>query len=72
MNKQQQLIHELTVTKTELTAGDTSGLVYVRSSSSNTTSKDGNATTTAFLVAPRQEVIREVDQRLAKLEQQSL
>jgi len=64
MNKQQQLLHELSVTRTELTAGDTSGLVYVRSSGN----ADGN--TTAFLVTPRQEVIREVDEKLRSIEQQ--
>ena len=61
MNKQQQQLHELSVTKTELTAGDTSGLVYVR---------NGGNTTTAFLVTPRQNVIREVDETLRKMEQQ--
>eukprot|EP00984_Skeletonema_dohrnii_P016803 scaffold7526_cov115-Skeletonema_dohrnii-CCMP3373.AAC.2 len=64
MNKQQQLLHELSVTRTELSAGDTSGLVYVRSSGNTA----GN--TTAFLVTPRQEVIREVDEKLRSIEQQ--
>ena len=64
MNKQQQLLHELSVTRTELTAGDTSGLVYVRSSGNTA----GN--TTAFLVTQRQEVIREVDEKLRSIEQQ--
>jgi len=64
MNKQQQLLHELSVTRTELTAGDTSGLVYVRSSGNTA----GN--TTAFLVTPRLEVIREVDEKLRSIEQQ--
>jgi len=65
MNKQQQLLHELSVTRTELTAGDTSGLVYVRSSGNTA----GN-TSSAFLVTPRQEVIREVDEKLRSIEQQ--
>ena len=60
MNKQQQQLHKLSVTKTELTAGDTSGLVYVRNGGSNTT---------AFLVTPRQDVIREVDEKLRKIVQ---
>ena len=64
MNKQQQLLHELSVARTELTAGDTSGLVYVRSSGNTA----GN--TTAFLVTPRLEVIREVDEKLRSIEQQ--
>ncbi len=70
MNKQQQQLHELSVTKTELTAGDTSGLVYVRSSNSNNTSATKGGNTTAFLVTPRQDVIREVDEKLRKIEQQ--
>ena len=73
MNKQQQQLHELSVTKTELTAGDTSGLVYVRSSNSNNTSAtktNGGNNTTAFLVTPRQDVIREVDEKLRKIEHQ--
>lgn len=65
--QQQQQLHELSVTKTELTAGDTSGLVYVRSSSNTS---GGN--TTAFLVTPRQDVIREVDEKLRQIEQQQL
>ena len=63
MNKQQEQLHELSVTKTELTAGDTSGLVYVR---------NGEKTSTAFLVTPRQVVIREVDEKLRKIEQHLL
>ncbi len=73
MNKQQQQLHELSVTRTELTAGDTSGLVYVRSSNSNITSATKNnngGNTTAFLVTPREDVIREVDEKLHKIEQQ--
>jgi hypothetical protein len=69
MNKQQQQsLHELNVTKTELTSGDTSGLVYVRS-----TGNAGMTTTTAttaFLVTPRQDVIREVDETIHKIRQQ--
>ena len=61
--QQQQLLHELSVTKTELTAGDTSGLVYVRNSC-------GNAASTSFLVTPRQDVIREVDEKLRKIGEQ--
>jgi hypothetical protein len=69
MNKQQQQsLHELNVTKTELTSGDTSGLVYVRS-----TGNAGMTTTTAttaFLVTPRQDVIREVDETIHKIRHQ--
>ncbi len=69
MNKQrelQQQLHELNVTKTELTSGDTSGLVYVRNTGNNAAS----STTTAFLVTPRQDAIREVNEKIRKIEQQ--
>eukprot|EP00804_Cyclotella_cryptica_P028687 CCRYP_008196-RC/>CCRYP_008196-RC protein AED:0.45 eAED:0.67 QI:0/0/0/1/0/0/2/0/94 len=60
MNQQQikQQLQELTVAKTELTSGDTSGLVYVRSSPG-----------AAFLVTPRLDVLRkvveEMDERIS-------
>jgi hypothetical protein len=60
-NKQQLRRHELSVIRTELSSGDTSGLVYVRSSG------DASSLTTAFLVTPRQKVLSEVNEKLAKI-----
>jgi len=53
---QQQQLQELTVAKSELTHGDTSGLVYVQSSVG-----------AAFLVTPRQEALRQVEEKIVSL-----
>ena len=59
MNQQQikQQLQELSVAKAELTSGDTSGLVYVRSSPG-----------AAFLVTPRLDVLRKVEEKTKELE----
>ena len=63
-NKQQQqqrrALEELVVAKAELTAGDTTGLVYVRSS-------PGAA---FLLVAPRSEALRGVERKIELLKEQ--
>ena len=64
MNQQQQQrqkekqLQELTVAKAELTGGDTSGLVYVRSSPG-----------AAFLIKPRVEALKDVQQKIDELKQ---
>jgi hypothetical protein len=52
-NQQQQRLQELTVLKSELTTGDTSGLVYARHSSG-----------AAFLVMPRVDVLKKVTEEI--------
>ncbi|KAL3779011.1 hypothetical protein ACHAW5_010002 [Stephanodiscus triporus] len=52
-------LEELAVAKVELTSGDTTGLVYVRYSSSSGS---------AFLVESRSEALRIVERRLEMLE----
>ena len=63
MNQQKQRqkekqLQELTVAKAELTGGDTSGLVYVRSSPG-----------AAFLIKPRVEALKDVQQKIDELKQ---
>lgn len=55
--EQQQLLQELIVAKNELTNGDTTGLVYVQSSIG-----------AAFLVTPREEAIRKVEEKIHQLD----
>jgi chaperonin cofactor prefoldin len=55
-HQQQKQLQELTVAKSELTNGDTSGLVYVQFS-----------TGAAFLVTPREEAIRQVEEKINSL-----
>ena len=62
--QQQQLLQELKVIKSELTSGDTSGLVYVRSGGSSSSSSSSSSSTTAFLVTPRHEVLQEVNEKI--------
>lgn len=62
--QQQQLLQELKVIKSELTSGDTSGLVYVRSGGSGSNSSSSSSSTTAFLVTPRHEVLQEVNEKI--------
>eukprot|EP00579_Thalassiosira_antarctica_P012382 CAMPEP_0201914754 /NCGR_PEP_ID=MMETSP0903-20130614/4855_1 /ASSEMBLY_ACC=CAM_ASM_000552 /TAXON_ID=420261 /ORGANISM="Thalassiosira antarctica, Strain CCMP982" /LENGTH=71 /DNA_ID=CAMNT_0048450205 /DNA_START=39 /DNA_END=254 /DNA_ORIENTATION=- len=57
--QRQQQIQELTVAKVELTGGDTSGLVYVRPSVG-----------AAFMVTPRTEVLRGVEEKIETLKQE--
>jgi hypothetical protein len=52
--QQQPTLEELIVAKAELTSGDTSGLVYVRSSPG-----------AAFLIEPRKEVIKLLEGKIA-------
>ena len=59
--QQQHQLHELTVAKSELTHGDTSGLVYVQSSIG-----------AAFLVTPRSEALRQVEEKMHRLRQSSM
>ena len=58
--QQQRALEELVVAKAELTAGDTTGLVYVRSS-------PGAA---FLLVAPRSEALRGVERKIELLKEQ--
>lgn len=62
--QQQHLLQELKVIKSELTSGDTSGLVYVRSGGSGSNSSSSSSSTTAFLVTPRHEVLQEVNEKI--------
>ena len=57
---QQKQLQELTVAHTELTAGDTSGLVYVRKSPG-----------AAFLITPRVEALRDVQKKIDELKKES-
>eukprot|EP00585_Thalassiosira_rotula_P011587 CAMPEP_0196142292 /NCGR_PEP_ID=MMETSP0910-20130528/11505_1 /TAXON_ID=49265 /ORGANISM="Thalassiosira rotula, Strain GSO102" /LENGTH=68 /DNA_ID=CAMNT_0041403589 /DNA_START=69 /DNA_END=275 /DNA_ORIENTATION=+ len=57
--QRQQQIQELAVAKVELTRGDTSGLVYVRPSVG-----------AAFMVTPRAEALRGVDNKIERLQQE--
>lgn len=57
----QPTLEELIVAKAELTSGDTSGLVYVRSSPSPGA---------AFLIEPRKEVVRLVESKIAAIKKQ--
>ncbi|KAL3764657.1 hypothetical protein ACHAWO_010461 [Cyclotella atomus] len=57
--QQQQRLQELTVLKSELTTGDTSGLVYARPSSG-----------AAFLVVPRVHVLKRVTEEMETLKKQ--
>jgi chaperonin cofactor prefoldin len=59
--QQQHQLQELTVAKSELTHGDTSGLVYVQSSIG-----------AAFLVTPRSEAVRQVEEKMQSLRQSSM
>ena len=62
MNQQQSRqkeLQELTVAKAELTGGDTSGLVYTRSSK-----------TSALLITPRAEAIKKVEEKISILKQE--
>lgn len=52
----QHQLQELAVAKSELTHGDTSGLVYVQSSMG-----------AAFLVTPRRDALRIVEEKIASL-----
>ena len=52
----QDEIHELKVAKSELMSGDVTGLVYCR-----------NSPGSAFLVTPRVEAIRDVEQKMKQL-----
>ena len=54
--QQQKKLQELTVAQAELTGGDTSGLVYVRSSPG-----------AAFLITPRVEALKKVGQEMESL-----
>ena len=65
--QQQQLLQELKVIKSELTSGDTSGLVYVRSGGSCSNTSSSSSSTTAFLVTPRHEILQEVNEKLAEM-----
>ena len=55
----QPTLEELIVAKAELTSGDTSGLVYVRSSPG-----------AAFLIEPRKEVLSSVESKIAAIKKQ--
>ncbi len=65
--QQQQILQELKVIKSELTSGDTSGLVYVRSGGSSSNTSSSSSSTTAFLVTPRHEILQEVNEKLAEM-----
>ncbi|KAL3817120.1 hypothetical protein ACHAXA_009951 [Cyclostephanos tholiformis] len=54
--KQQRILDELAVAKSELTSGDVSGLVYVQSSPG-----------AAFLVVSRSEALRGVERKIEEL-----
>ena len=55
----QKELQELTVAKAELIGGDTSGLVYTRSSK-----------TSALLITPRIEALQKVEEKISKLKQE--
>lgn len=59
MNRQQQIeqrLQELSVAKSELTSGDTSGLVYIRQSPG-----------AVFIVTPRADVFKKVNDEIDAL-----
>ena len=55
----QQRLQELTVAKAELTSGDTTGLVYVRTSPG-----------AAFIVTPRMDALQKVQAEITELTKQ--
>jgi len=55
----QPTLEELIVAKAELTSGDTSGLVYVRTSPG-----------AAFLIEPRKEVLSLIESKIAAIKKQ--
>ena len=57
----QKELQELTVAKAELTGGDTSGLVFTRSSKSSSS---------ALLLTPRVEALKKVEEKISILKQE--
>lgn len=64
MNHQQSRqkeLQELTVAKAELIGGDTSGLVYTRSSKSSSS---------ALLITPRVDALKKIEEKISILKQE--